>query len=63
MYNCLKTFCLGECSSYIEQKNEAKRSSGYKMDMTVDTALSDESLEENVVHIYQSYIYPNCRLK
>ena len=37
----------GECSSYIEQKNEAKRSSGYKIDLTVDTALSDDSLEEN----------------
>jgi hypothetical protein len=33
--------------SYIEKTNEAKRSSGYKMDLTVDTALSDDSLEEN----------------
>ena len=47
MYNCLKISCLGECSSYIEQKNEAKRSSGYQMDLTVDTALSDDSLEGN----------------
>jgi hypothetical protein len=37
---------LDECSSYIEKKNEAKRSSGYKMNLTVDTALSDESLDE-----------------
>ena len=33
--------------SYIEKTNEAKRSSGYKMDLAVDTALSDDSLEEN----------------
>ena len=46
MHHCLKTSCLDECSSYIEKKNEDKRSSGYKMDLTVDTALSDDSLEE-----------------
>jgi hypothetical protein len=39
--------CLGKCISYTEKTNEAKRSSGYKMDLTVDTALSDDSLEEN----------------
>ena len=47
MYNCLKTSCLDECISYKNKTNEAKRSSGYKMDLTVDTALSDDSLEEN----------------
>ena len=47
MYNCLKASCLGECSSYIEKKNETRRPSGYKMDLTVDTALSGDSLEEN----------------
>ena len=47
VYNCLKTSCLDECSSYTERKNEVRRSSGYKMDLTVDTALSDDILEEN----------------
>ena len=41
------TSCLDECSSYIKKKNEAKRSSGFKMDLIVDTVLSDDSLEEN----------------
>ena len=39
------TSCLDECRSYTERKNEVRRSSGYKMDLTVDTALSDDSLE------------------
>jgi hypothetical protein len=47
VYNCFKTSCLDECSWHIEKTNEAKRSSGYKIDPTVDTALSDDSLEEN----------------
>jgi hypothetical protein len=47
VYNCLKTSCLDECRSYTERKNEVRRSSGYKMDLTVDTALSDDILEEN----------------
>jgi len=46
MHNCLKTSWLDECSSYIEQKNEAKRSSGYKMDLTALSALSGDSLDE-----------------
>ena len=46
MHNCLKTSWLDECSSYIEKKNEAKRSSGYKMNLTVDTALSGDILDE-----------------
>ena len=41
------TSCLDECRSYTERKNEVRRSSGYKMDLTVDTALSDDILEEN----------------
>ena len=47
VYNSLKTSCLDECMSYTARKNEVRRSSGYKMDLTVDTALSDDSLEEN----------------
>ena len=47
MYNCLNTSCLDQCNAYTEKKNEAKRSSGYKMDLSVDTALTDGSLEEN----------------
>ena len=47
VYNCLMTSCLDECMSYTERKNEVRRSSGYKMDLTVDTALSDDILEEN----------------
>ena len=47
VYNCLMTSCLDECRSYTERKHEVRRSSGYKMDLTVDTALSDDSLEEN----------------
>ena len=47
MFNCLMTSCLGECSFSIEKKNEVKRSSGYQMDLTVDTALSDDNLDEH----------------
>jgi hypothetical protein len=39
MHHCLKTSCLDECSSYIEKKNEDKRSSGYKMDLTSTISL------------------------
>jgi len=37
---------LDECSSYIEKKNKAKRSSGYEIDLTVDTTLSGDNFDE-----------------
>ena len=37
---------MDECSSYIEKKNETKRSSGYKIDLTVDTVLIGDSFDE-----------------